>query len=270
MTVALLARDPAQGDSAVLEPSAVRMMLLIEYDGTRYAGSQVQDNASTIQSELERALRALTCETVRVSFAGRTDAGVHAHGQVVSFTTAAVLDAKAFINGLNHYLPEDIAVRFAGSVASDFDPRRHAVRREYEYFILNSDSRSALWRNRAYQVPGKLDIAAMNQAASLLVGEHDFILFASGVDDPQMSTVRRMYEAAVRREADMVIVRLVANAFLPHQVRNTVGTLLRVGRGKMTPAAFQGIINVREFGLAGPCVPACGLYLKKVYYANNL
>jgi len=212
---------------------------------------------------------ALTGEEIRVSLAGRTDAGVHARGQVVSFKTASSLPEKTFVSGLNHFLPADIAVKSVRRVEEAFDPRRHALKREYEYFILNSSTRSAVWHGRAYQVAGRIDVEAMNKACSLLLGEHDFASFASSPEEPGKSTVRCMYEASVRREGDMVVVRLVASAFLLHQVRNTVGALLRVGQGKMTQSEFQGIINLREFGLAEPTAPACGLYLNKVYYSNN-
>jgi tRNA pseudouridine38-40 synthase len=265
MVSALLEREAAGMSGKDI--SVTRVALVIEYDGRRFSGSQVQDNGNTIQAELETALEKLTGEKLRVSLAGRTDAGVHARGQVVSFTTTSTLPESTLVSGLNHYLPEDISVRSANRVAEDFDPRRHAVKREYEYMILNEGTRSAIWNGRAYQVPGVLDVEAMDKAAKMLEGEHDFASFASSVDDKDMSTVRRMYEASVRREGEMVVVKLVANAFLPHQVRGTVGALIRVGQGKMTLSEFQGIINVREFGLAGPCAPACGLYLNKVYYA---
>jgi len=248
--------------------SVTRLALVVEYNGSRYAGSQLQNDLPTIQSELEESLLRLTGEEIRVSMAGRTDAGVHANGQVASFNTRSALSEKAFVSGLNHFLPEDIAVRSACRVSASFDPRRQAIKREYEYFILNSDSRSALWNGRAYRVGGDIDIEAMNRACRLLLGEHDFASFASSVEDAGKSTVRRMHEASVRRDGEMVIVKLVANAFLPHQVRNTVGALLRIGQRKMTLGEFRDIINIREFGLAGPSVPACGLYLNKVDYGN--
>jgi tRNA pseudouridine38-40 synthase len=176
----------------------------------------------------------------------------------------------SFVSGLNHFLPEDISVKSARGVEEGFDPRRHALKREYEYFILNSNTRSALWKGRAYQVAGEIDVAAMDSACHLLIGEHDFASFTPVLEDLEKTTIRRMYEAGVRREADIVVVKLVASAFLAHQVRNTVGALIRVGQGKMTQDEFQGIINAPEFGLAGPSAPAFGLYLNKVYYGNSL
>jgi len=273
MTLVLSPREVNErlsGESDMSAGKLTRLALVIEYDGARYVGSQLQNDLPTIQSELEKALLALTGEEIRVSLAGRTDAGVHAHGQVAGFNTASALPEKTFISGLNHFLPADISVKSARRVDAAFDPRRSASKREYEYFILNSNTRSALWCGRAYQVTGDIDVEAMDKACRLLVGEHDFASFASGIEDSEKSTFRHMYEASVRREGDMVIVKLVANAFLPHQVRNTIGALLRIGQGKMTQDEFQGIINLREFGLAGPSAPACGLYLNKVYYGSNL
>jgi tRNA pseudouridine38-40 synthase len=273
MTLALSPREVDEkmsGEADMPGGKLTRFALVIEYSGERYAGSQVQNGLPTIQAELEKALLALTGEEIRVNLAGRTDAGVHARGQVVGFNTISALPEKTFVSGLNHFLPADISVKTAKRVGLAFDPRRQAIKREYEYFILNSDTRSAMRHGRAYQLAGDIDIEAMNETCALLVGEHDFASFASSVEDAEMSTVRHMYEASVRREGDLVVVRLMANAFLPHQVRNTVGALLKVGQGKMTQQEFQGIINLREFGLAGPPAPACGLYLNKVYYGNNL
>jgi tRNA pseudouridine38-40 synthase len=273
MPLALSSREvnpTLSGDAGMSFGNSTRLALKIEYDGERYAGSQLQDGLPTIQSELERALHKLTNEEIRVNLAGRTDAGVHAHGQVVGFTTLSRLPENTFIRGLNHFLPFDISVKSAQRVDSAFDPRRNALKREYKYVILNSNTRSALWRGRAYMVPGVIDVDAMDQACRFLVGEHDFVSFVSSMEDEAKSTMRWMYEASASRDMEMVFVKLVANAFLPHQVRNTVGALLRVGQGKMTPDQFQGIINLPELGLAGPSVPACGLYLEKVYYGDNI
>jgi tRNA pseudouridine38-40 synthase len=243
-------------------------MLVVEYDGSSYAGSQRQANEPTIQACLEESLSKLTGTEVTVSLAGRTDAGVHARGQVASFITSSKLPLRVFIHGLNHHLPRDIAIKSARIVAEGFDPRRQAIRREYEYYILNQDTRSPLWQNRAFHLPGKLDISAMNEAAALLLGEHDFASFACGMDDGK-SSVRHVFKANFRREESMVIFAISGNAFLPHQVRGSVGTLIRVGQGKLSIAHFQNIMGAGQPGLAGPMVPACGLYLNKVIYNND-
>jgi len=247
----------------------MRFALVVEYDGTRYFGSQFQNDLPTIQSEMEKALHTLTGEEIRITMAGRTDAGVHACGQVVSFVTASCLTERSFISGLNHFLPADISVKSACKMGMAFDPRRSALKREYEYLILNSNTRSAIWHGRAYQVAGEVNVSAINEACRFLLGEHDFASFASGLEYPEKSTRRYIFDASSKREDDIIKVNITGNAFLLHQVRNTVGALLRVGQGKMTRQEFQGIINVREFGLAGPTAPACGLYLKKVYYNGN-
>jgi len=250
-----------------VEPKA-RLSLVIEYDGGRYAGSQWQPDVPTVQSEIEKALLSLTGESIRITLAGRTDAGVHAKGQRVAFDTSSTLSERAFVSGMNHFLPSDIAVKEARLENAGFDPRRHACRREYEYFILNSNTRSPLWNGRAYRVAGGLDVEAMDLACQMLLGEHDFASFASSMENDDRTTVRYMYHASVRRDNVLVVVRMVASAFLLHQVRNTVGALVRIGQGKMTLSVFQGIINAREFGLAGPTAPSYGLYLNRVSYDN--
>jgi len=272
MTLVLSPRKAVEGvqDEVQVPIGALtRLALVVEYSGGNYAGSQLQPGLPTIQSELEGALKQLTGKDIRISLAGRTDAGVHAYGQVASFNTASALSERAFVSGMNHFLPSDIAVKAAHRVGAAFDPRRHALKREYEYFILNSNTRSAIWSGRAHRVPGDINVAAMNQACQFLLGEHDFASFASNMDDAEKTTVRHMYHASVRREGRMVIVKLVASAFLLHQVRNTVGALLKVGQGKMTQLEFQGIITLCQFGLAGPTAPVCGLYLNSVDYGNN-
>src|SRR5581483_11468911 len=155
-----------------------RIALLLEYEGTRYAGSQLQANAPTVQGELEAAVRKVTGEEARSAFAGRTDAGVHALGQVAAFSTASALPADTIRNALNAWLPEDIAVRAAADVDAAFDPRRHALRRGYRYTVLNRRARPVLDRRFVWHVPQPLDVDAMDRAARSLEGERDFAAFA--------------------------------------------------------------------------------------------
>ena len=246
-----------------------RLMLVVEYNGTAYAGSQRQAAEPSVQSCLEEALSKLTGTETTISLAGRTDTGVHARGQVASFRTTSELPLRAFVHGLNYHLPSDIAVRSARITAEAFDPRRQAIKREYEYVILNRNTRSPLWQNLAYHLPGALDLGLMNEAAATLLGEHDFASFACGLDDNSKSTVRHIYEAYFSQEGDIISFHITGNAFLPHQVRSTVGTLIRIGQDKLTIAHFKGILDAGQPGLAGPLVPACGLYLNKVIYNNN-
>jgi tRNA pseudouridine38-40 synthase len=243
------------------------VILVLEYDGTNYHGSQYQANAPTIQGEMEKALQQLTGETTRIKAASRTDAGVHARGQVVSFRTNSVLPLQAFIDGLNHYLPRDIAVKEAFQSDGLIDVRRRAVSREYKYYILNRPTRSPLRQGLSYLVEEQLDAAAMDRACRALVGRHDFASFvASAGTAKARRTVRDIFKAEVTREGDMVILDMVANSFLPHQVRNTAGILIRVGLGKVTVDDFYGLVAAATPGLAGPMAPAGGLCLEKVNY----
>jgi tRNA pseudouridine38-40 synthase len=249
------------------EAAGARIVLIVEYDGTDYHGSQWQANALTVQDEIEKALKMLTGEKIRIKMASRTDAGVHARGQVVGFDTGASLPLGAFVDGLNHFLPAAISVKQARRAVDGFDVRRQATSREYEYYILNSPTRSPLRQKYSYRVEGKLDIKAMNRACKTLVGRHDFASFvASEGTAKQKRTVRDVFEAEVTRDGDMVIFKMIAGSFLPHQVRNTVGALIKVGQGRMTVEEFENLIDAAEPGLAGPTAPAAGLCLTRVNY----
>lgn len=247
-----------------------RLVLIVEYKGSNYFGFQLQAKLPTIQGELERALYRLTGEKLRVASASRTDTGVHAVGQVVSFKTHSAVAPDKFISGLNYYLPIDIAVKRVYRVEDSFNIRSKAVSREYKYYILNSRVRSPLWEDYSFMVSGELDIEAMNSAAAQLVGEHDFASFASNLGVKLKSTVRRIYNACFERDGEMVIFGIKASSFLPHQVRNTIGALIRVGQGKMTGEEFHSIMLARKLGLAGPAAPARGLCLMKVNYNKSL
>ena len=253
--------------------TTTKIVLIVEYDGTRYHGFQLQGGLPTIQRELETAIRELTGEKIRLITASRTDAGVHAKGQVVSFRTESAHSLETFVQGLNYYLPKDIAVKAAHKAEDSFNVRRQAVSREYNYVILNSSTRSPLRDRFCCLVPGRLDIEAMNRAAQALVGEHDFASFAQTGRRNEVaakSTVRRVLRAEMRKEGDLAVFNVVANAFLMHQVRNTVGTLLRVGRGKMSVGEFYSILEAKQPGLAWPTAPARGLCLMQVNYKNPL
>ncbi|MCX7911432.1 MAG: tRNA pseudouridine(38-40) synthase TruA [Dehalococcoidales bacterium] len=240
------------------------MVLIVEYDGTNYHGSQYQANARTIQGEVEKALKMLTGERTRVKLAGRTDAGVHACGQVIGFDAMKGLPLRAFVDGLNHYLPDDIAVKKACYAPANFDVRRAALSREYRYRILTSPTRSPLRQRYAHRVEGRLDTGAMKEACRLLIGRHDFASFTTV---PLRRTVRDVFRAEIDDDDDTVTFTMVANSFLPHQVRNTAGALIRVGQGKMTVEEFRKLIEAKTPGLAGPTAPASGLCLVKVNYA---
>jgi tRNA pseudouridine38-40 synthase len=238
----------------------------MEYDGTRYHGSQYQTNAPTVQGEIERSLRRLTGEEHRVAMAGRTDAGVHARGQVASFKTSKAMPPKTWVSALNFHLPKDISTTAAYEVDPGFDVRRHAIRREYRYRIMNRPTPSALYRGFCHFVRWPLDVDAMNEACQVLVGQHDFAPFSSIADG--RPTCRRVFEAGVSRRDNWVMFDMAADSFLPHQVRNTVGGLLRVGLGKTKGETFRAMAVSGKPGVVGPTAPARGLCLMRVMYRN--
>ena len=249
-----------------VEGNRRRIALLLEYDGSRYGGSQIQKNAPTIQGSLEGAIRRLTGETARAAFAGRTDAGVHARGQVASFLTRRPFDATVFVDGLNYWLPDDIAVRGAREVALDFDVRRRARRRLYRYLVYDGRARLPLLRQRAWHVKQPLDVAAMQEAAACLVGRLDFAAFAGSLESPGGSTVRTIHRFDVRRFGRLVSFEAEADAFLPHQVRRTVGALVEVGVGRQTSQWLEELLRAGKPATAGPAAPPQGLCLVRVTY----
>jgi tRNA pseudouridine38-40 synthase len=241
-----------------------RLALLLEYDGGAYSGSQLQENGPSIQGALESALEQLTGTATRVSFAGRTDAGAHALGQVAAFDTEAELPPETLLRGLNHFLPADIVVRAVRDVPAAFDPRRDAVSRMYRYRIDNRPVRPALDRGRAWQVGKPLDLDAMARAARRLEGAHDFAAFSAPYDGLTRRTLRR---CEVRGGGcGAVSVEMEAEAFLPHQVRRTVGPLVEIGLGRMGAEQLAAWLEEAQPSSAGPAAPACGLYLAHIKY----
>ena len=239
-------------------------MAVIEYDGTDYLGFQLQARGATVQGEIERALAAVTQEQIRIIGAGRTDAGVHARGQVIAFSTAWRHPVEELQRALNAVLPEDIGVCQLRPVAEDFHPRFDAVSRDYRYTIFNQPLRSPLARRFAYHFPRPLDVAAMNEAAGTLMGSHDFASFGRA---PQgNNTVRKVCRAQCTLEEPFVYFDIVANAFLYRMVRSLVGTLLLVGTGELSPDGFEEILRSADRSRAGQVAPARGLCLMKVNY----
>ena len=248
----------------------MRLALAVEYDGTRYAGFQYQNNARSIQEELEKAIASLTGENVRVRGAGRTDAGVHALGQVVAFDTSSTHGPATVLKALNHYLPDDTAVKAAAKVGDDFDPRRSAVSRRYRYTVVNSRLRSPLRRTFSHQEPSPLDSDAMAKAASLYVGVHDFRRFAGRPDRSGASTVREIFEAQVEKTGDTITIEIEGNAFLPHQVRRMAGALVDVGRGALASDDITAMLEGASDSAIARTLPARGLCLLSVKYAERV
>ena len=248
------------------QPSTRRLALLIEYQGTAYAGSQLQANAPTVQGALEGALQALTGESSRVALAGRTDAGVHAQGQVASFNTSSRLSLDTFARGTNALLPLDISVRAVAAVPSQFDPRRHALSRVYRYTLHLGPQRPSLLRDFAWHPPATVDLAPMTEAACLLVGSHDFAAFAQPSEASRRPTQRHVTRAELRSKGDLALLEIEANAFLTQMARRIVGALVEVGSGKRTPAQFAFLLRDPQPGAAGFVAPAHGLCLMHVRY----
>jgi tRNA pseudouridine38-40 synthase len=254
-----------------LDSTQKKIVLVVEFDGTDFQGYQYQDNGPTVQGEIEKALLKLTGEELRIMGASRTDSGVHARGQVVCFRTHSALKPENLLKGLNHFLPPSIAVRESYQVNNGFNVQREAVSRVYRYLILNSPVRSPLRVRYVHQVVGHLDLEAMNRACQYLLGEHDLVSFVTDLAQSVIkTTIRSVLRAEVTMRGDEVAFEIEANAFLPHQVRNTVGTLIRVGLGKIDSDEFKRIMEARKPGLAGPTVPAQGLYLIQVKYPQPL
>ncbi len=245
-----------------------KLALLIEYDGRAYHGFQWQANAVSVQGALETALKTINREDTRLKGASRTDTGVHALGQVVTFTTALEHSAQTYVAALNHYLPADIAVLDACVVHCDFDARRHARSRSYRYVVLNRSQRSPLAIGRAHWVRHSLDIDAMQDAAGRLIGQHDLASF-SGPLSTQKITVRRITRAEVTGAAPFVFFDIEAEAFLPQQVRRTMGTLLAIGSGELGAETVTCLLESPRLGAAAVTAPPDGLYLTKITYPEG-
>jgi tRNA pseudouridine38-40 synthase len=240
--------------------------LVIEYDGTRYVGWQVQPNGPSIQAEVERALATLRKAPVRVTAAGRTDAGVHALGQVLSFAEERPLPMEAYRKGMNALLPDDIAVREAGLEPDGFDARRSAAGKRYRYRIENGPTRAPLSRRVAWQQFRPLDVAAMRAAAAHLVGRHDFAAFQAS-DCACEHAVRHLTRLDVLGEPGGRIDFVVeATAFVKHMVRNLVGTLVEVGLGRRSPESMTALLASGDRTRAGPTAPPQGLCMEEVFY----
>lgn len=239
--------------------------LTIEYDGTEYAGWQRQPDVMTVQEALEVALERVTGTRPRVVGSGRTDAGVHAEGQVANFRTESDLRVDRFIHATNHYLPPDIAVVGAAEVPLAFHAQRDAKSKRYRYRILRADVRRPLRSRFALLVKRSLDVDAMRASTEMLAGSHDFAAFASELFRYE-TTVRDVHRAELAEVDDELHFTIEANGFLYNMVRSLVGTLLWVGSGKLTPEEFRRVLETGNRGGAGPTAPAQGLCMVAVFY----
>ena len=259
---------PAVGVGEQDRSSGRRLALVVEYEGTRYAGFQLQAGQTTVQGELEKGLARFTGEDIRIRAASRTDSGAHAKGQVVDFSTDSVHPVDRFPRALNFYLPIDIKIQSAYEVESRFNSRRNARSRIYRYHILNRLWPSPLERNISFWVRDELDIATMSAAAECLVGWRDFRPMSGGYPEDR-SAVRRVYRWDVWRESDRVIIECEANGFIRHQIRRTNALLIEVGKGRWPASIVNDVLeNNPEGRVHWATVPARGLCLEKVIYPN--
>jgi tRNA pseudouridine38-40 synthase len=245
--------------------SVVNVKLTVEYDGTNYHGWQVQTNCISIQAVLEQAVSTFVGAPTHVTGSGRTDAGVHALGQVANFFTDKDYHPYKILRGLNALTPRDITVKAVEIVDDSFDARRDGRSRLYEYLILNRSTPSPFYRNRAWHIHEPLDAEAMAKAIECLIGEHDFSSFrAANCDAPH--PVRTIYQSRLERRGELLVCTIEGTAFLRHMVRNIVGTLADVGRGLRTPQSFADLLAERDRTKAGYTAPPDGLYLVEVKY----
>lgn len=239
--------------------------LTIEYDGKDFNGWQKQPNKLNIQGEIERAIYNITKEEVDLIGSGRTDAGVHAFGQIANFKTNSNISIEKMAIAINSQLKNSIVVKKAEEVDERFHSRYNAKRKTYRYVINNTEYGSAIYRNLEYHFPIKLNVENMKEAAKFFEGEHDFKAFKSSGTSGKNS-VRTIYKAEVRTDGERILIELTGNGFLYNMVRIISGTLLGVGLGKIEPSEIEDIINSKDRTRAGKTLPAHGLYLVKVNY----
>ncbi len=248
------------------EQSARTFKLTVEYDGTAFHGWQRQKRERTVQQTIEEALSRMTREAIVVIGSGRTDAGVHAVAQTASFRTRSRLDADTFFNGLNSLLPGDVVIRACSLMADSFHARFDVRWKHYRYHILNRQLAPAIGRQFVWHIRKPLDVAAMQEAASKLVGRHDFKAF-EGAGSPRSHTVRTVNASALQSTGGgNLIYDIKADGFLRFMVRNIVGTLVEVGRNRLSADELDSILASRDRALAGATAPPQGLFLMQVVY----
>lgn len=245
-----------------------RIKLTVAYDGTEYSGWQIQPNAPTIESYLDKAIKELTGENVHVIGASRTDAGVHAMGNVAVFDTESTIPGEKFTFALNRFLPDSIVIQESREVAADFHPRHCNTRKTYEYRILNTTVPIPQKRLFSWNVSGEIDLEKMRKAATYIVGEHDFKSFCC-VRTQVESTVRTIYSLDILEEKNEIVIRIQGNGFLYNMVRIIAGTLIQVGKGKYKPEYVKEMLEACDRTEAGQTAPPQGLTLMKIEYVDG-
>jgi tRNA pseudouridine38-40 synthase len=249
----------------------MRFALNIEYVGSNYFGfqNQIHDKLPTIQQKLEEAISEVANHPVSITAAGRTDAGVHATGQIIHFDTNSIRSERGWLLGINSNLPHDICVNKIKKVPEDFHARFSATARRYQYLIFNSPMRSAILYHRATLYYRLLDENKMNKAAQYLSGEHDFSSFRAAQCQSK-SPIRKINDIKVERQGSFIVFEIEANAFLYHMVRNIMGVLLEVGCGEKSPEYVLEVLKHKDREKGGITAPAEGLYLVKVIYPDHI
>ncbi len=253
-----------------------RYLLVVEYIGTMYSGSQTQPHTlsntskyiNTVQDELEDAISTLTKTKIKTIFSGRTDAGVHSKGQTVHFDCNLEIEPRKFVNSLNGILPDTISVKSLRKVENTFHAQRSAVARYYRYTIVNREQRSA-WDANCLLIKYPLDIEKMNEALRYLIGVHDFSSFKK-VRTSNPAKICKMYKAEASKQGDYVYIDFVADRFLYNMIRSIVGTLLLIQRKSLAPETLKDILEARDNTKAGPTISPMGLTLMEVIYNNNI
>jgi tRNA pseudouridine38-40 synthase len=243
----------------------LQIKLTIEYDGANYSGWQFQSGQDSIQARLEAVLERIFATPVRIRGSGRTDAGVHARGQVAAFTLPRGFDTTELHRAVNAMLPSDIVIVHAAAVDDSFDPRRAATARVYEYRVLNQQWRSAFEHRYSWLIRDALNLDRMNEAALIFLGDHDFAAFRT-LGSEVKSTVRRVHISEWRRNGAHLTYRVEATSFLRHMVRTMVATMVEVGRGKLEPSVVADLLQCKERSMAPAAAPPQGLFLVEVRY----
>ena len=246
----------------------MRVALIVEYDGSQYHGWQAQTGLRTVQQVLEDALSEVASHEVSVVCAGRTDTGVHATHQMVHFDAQNERAMRAWIHGVNSFLPKDVCVKWAKQMPDDFHARYSATARSYRYVIYNTPIRPALLRGNVTWQYRQLDHRVMHQASQFLIGEHDFTSFRS-VECQSKTPMRNISHLKVTRRGDMIIIDISANAFLHHMVRNIAGVLMAAGSGRKPLAWVQDVLLAKDRRLGAETAPPYGLYLVGVTYPEK-
>lgn len=246
----------------------MRIALILEYNGRGYCGWQKQPGRISVQSELEKALSRIAGSPIHVVAAGRTDTGVHALHQVVHFDTHAQRPLTAWVRGVNALLPSDISVLWATEVDSNFHARFGAIERAYFYQLLNCPTRPGVHHGKVGWIHGHLNLESMQSAAQVLIGEHDFSTFRSS-ECQAKNAVRRLTKLEINRYGRFFVFEFRANAFLHHMIRNIVGSLIYVGKGKYPPEWMHSLLRKRDRNFAAPTFSPSGLYLSDVRYDSK-